>query len=60
MNQYGIAIEGWDWKRRFEVKKWLRNTFGEEGERWGTEYDYGLDNLWMNEDVYTAYLLRWS
>lgn len=60
MNQYGIAIENWPAARKLDVWFWLERNFGKEGERWGTEYDYGLDNLWMNEDVYTFYKLRWA
>lgn len=60
MNQYGIAIEMWNYARRNEVHRWLKDNFGKEGLRWGTNHDYGLDNIWMNEDVYIMYKLRWS
>jgi hypothetical protein len=60
MKQYGIVIEGWHWKRKNDVRHWLGLNFGPEGrDRWGTEYDYGLENLWMNEDVYIMYKLKW-
>jgi hypothetical protein len=60
MKQYGIAIDHWDWKRKSDVRHWLGLTFGaENGGRWGTVYDYGLENLWMNEDVYIWYNMRW-
>lgn len=60
MKQYGLAIEHWHWTRRADVRNWLAKNFGSEGQRWGEHPDYGLENLWMNEDVYTAFLLRWS
>ena len=39
---------------------WLVENFGVNGDRWGEQYDYGLENLWMNEDVYTWYMLKWG
>lgn len=60
MKQYGISIERWPWKLKAEVKMWLVMNFGVNGDRWGEEYDYGLENLWMNEDVYMVYLLKWN
>ena len=60
MKQYGLATERWPWDRKREVKMWLVENFGVDGDRWGEEYDYGLENLWMNEDVYIMFLLKWS
>ena len=60
MNQHGIAIEHWGWKHKRDVFEWLGTNFGTIHYRWGEEYDYGLENLWMDDDVYTLYLLRWS
>ena len=60
MRRYGLAIERWDWKIKSEVKKWLVENFGVVGSRWGEDYDYGLENLWMDEDVYILYVLRWT
>jgi len=60
VKQYGIVTERWPWKLKAEVKLWLVMNFGVNGGRWGEEYDYGLENLWMNEDVYMMYMLRWS
>lgn len=60
MKQYGIVTERWPWKLKIDVKLWLVNNFGVNGGRWGEEYDYGLENFWMDEDVYMMYLLRWS
>lgn len=59
MKQYGLAIERWDGVRRHDVFGWLESNFGPEGDRWGQEFDYGLENVWMNEDVYILYCLRW-
>ena len=59
MKQRGLAIENWPATRKIDVWCWLKENFGPEGKRWGTEYDYGLDNLWMDEDVYMLYCLRW-
>ena len=61
MKQYSIAIEHWECSRKSDVRHWLGLNFGPEGrDRWGTVYDYGLENLYMNEDVYTWYKMRWS
>lgn len=65
MKQYGIAIETWPALRKVDVRQWLLENFGPEDcpqsrGRWGTQYDYGLDNLYMDEDVYTWYKMRWS
>jgi hypothetical protein len=60
MKQYGIAIENWPAVRKSEVRHWLGLNFGPEGRRWGTAYDYGLDNIYMDEDIYTWYMLRWG
>jgi hypothetical protein len=60
MKQYGIAIENWHWNRKHLVRMWLVENFGVSGGRWGEQPDYGLENLWMDEDVYIMYQLRWS
>jgi hypothetical protein len=60
VKQYGIVTERWHWERKREVKMWLVEHFGVNGDRWGEQYDYGLENLWMNEDVYTWYMLKWG
>ena len=59
LKTYGLVTERWHWTTKIDVRGWLTENFGPEGSRWGEEYDYGLENLWMNEDVYTAYLLKW-
>jgi hypothetical protein len=64
MKQYGIAIENWPASRKVDVRKWLLENFGDEDApnnrgRWGCQYDYGLDNLYMDEDVYILYKLKW-
>jgi hypothetical protein len=57
MKRHKITTEFWNWNRKLEIKLWLVKNFGVNGSRWGE----GLgDNFWMNEDVYTLYLLRWS
>ena len=60
MKDYGIVTDYWKWEHKREVKMWLVENFGVNGYRWGEEYDYGLENLWMNEDVYIMYKLRWE
>lgn len=65
MKQYAIAMENWHWRHRSNVVEWLRENYGEggngiDGKRWGEHNDYGLENLYMNEDVYIMYLLKWS
>lgn len=52
--------EFWNWNRKLEIKLWLVKNFGVNGGRWGQLLDDGLDNFWMDEDVYTLYLLRWT
>lgn len=59
MKQHGLVIEHWDGVRKYDVFNWLEENYGPEGKRWGQQYDYGLENLWMNEDVYIWYCLRW-
>ena len=65
--QHGIAIEKWDWQHKSAVRRWLLDNFGDGGNggsncdmRWGEEFDYGLENLYMDEDVYVMYCLRWT
>lgn len=60
IKQYGIVTERWGHPRKLTVRHWLEKNFGPEGDRWGEQYDYGLENLWMNEDVYTMYILKWN
>lgn len=52
--------EFWSWDRKLEIKLWLVKNFGVNGARWGQLTDDGLDNFWMDDDVYTLYLLRWA
>lgn len=66
MKQYGLAIESWHPTHKYEVIMWLRHNFGPGGNGgkdctrcWGEEFDYGLENLYMDEDVYIMYKLRW-
>ena len=65
--QRGIAIENWPWQRQADVRNWLGKHFGPGGwgekncdKRWGEQDDYGLQNLYMDEDVYILYCLRWA
>jgi hypothetical protein len=60
MNNYGIAIERWDIQYTNTVLQWLEENFGIIDDRWGIEQDYDLFTLWMDEDVYMLFLLRWS
>jgi hypothetical protein len=60
MRQHGLAIEHWNWERKHSVRMWLVNNFGVSGGRWGEQLDYGLENLWMDEDVYLMYTLKWK
>jgi hypothetical protein len=59
-NNYGIAIERWNIQYKNTVLEWLEENFGIIDDRWGIEQDYDLFTLWMNEDVYMLFLLRWS
>jgi hypothetical protein len=56
----GVAIEKWSWAHREEVFAWLRENFGERGDRWAEDYDYDLINLIMEDDVHTWYTVRWA
>ena len=52
--------EFWSWNRKLEIKLWLVKNFGVNGGRWGQLLDDGLDNFWMDDDVYVMYKLRWE
>lgn len=52
--------EFWSWNRKLEIKLWLVKNFGVNGGRWGQLLDDGLDNFWMDDDVYMMYKLRWE
>jgi hypothetical protein len=65
--QKGLATEKWTWDQKQKVKHWLLENFGEGGtglddepNRWGEHYDYGLENLYMDQDVYFLYKLKFS
>lgn len=67
MKQHGVVVEHWDWTHKANVRNWLVDNFGLGGvggpncdKRWGEEYDYGLENLYMDEDVYIMYKLKWG
>ncbi len=64
--QYAVAIENWTWTRKCAIRGWLFDNFGEGGvglqhetNLWGEHNDYGLENLYMDEEVYLMYKLRW-
>ena len=57
---HGVSTDTWAISREVEVRLWLVENFGVNGERWKHEFDYGLESLEMDEDVYMAYLLRWE
>lgn len=59
MKRYGIAIEGWDWDRKSKVRMWLVEHAGVHGDKWGENQDYNLETLWMDEDIYVIYKLKW-
>jgi len=62
MKQYGVAIERWGWKHRQDVIEWLETNYGERSptnKHWGIDQDYDLLNLYMDEDIYLMYSLRW-
>ena len=59
MKQRGMAIEHWPWPKKHAVRMWLVENFGVNGGRRGEQDDYGLENLWMDEDVYLMYTLKW-
>ncbi len=67
MKQYGIVTDHWSTTHLAEVRNWLVGNFGPGGfggpncdKRWGEEFDYGLENLYMDEDVYLIYCLKWQ
>lgn len=55
-----VAVERWPWSRVQEVKLWLVENFGVNGGRWGDDQDYDLENIWMDEDVYTWFMLKFQ
>ncbi len=60
MKNYAVAIEKWDFDYAQTVLAWLEENFGYRGNRWGIDHDFDLLNLWMNEDVYVLFLLKWK
>jgi hypothetical protein len=58
MKKYVIAVERWADRDKFV--KWLEDNYGPEHIRWGVEQDFNLENLWMDEDIYVLYKLKWS
>jgi hypothetical protein len=60
MKNYAVAIEKWDFDYAQTVLAWLEENFGYRGTRWGIDHDFDLLNLWMNEDVYVLFLLKWK
>jgi hypothetical protein len=59
MKRYHVEIDGWTWERKEKVRTWLKETFGSTN-RWGEYFDYGLEDIWMDEDVFMMYRLRWE
>jgi hypothetical protein len=57
---HGVSTDNWSMQHEVKVRVWLAETFGANGDRWKHAFDYGLESLEMDEDVYMAYLLRWS
>jgi hypothetical protein len=60
MIRYSILIDNWSWDHIKSVKMWLAEQFGDSNDRWRETYDYGLLYLWMDEDIYLWYKLKWS
>ena len=60
MKNHSVAIERWSRNHEAKVIKWLEDCFGKNNDRWGIDIDHDLETLWMNEDVYFLYLLRWE
>ena len=56
----GVAIERWTSDRRVGVINWLTATFGPPTPLvWEVDYDYDLESLVMNEEIYLLYLILW-
>jgi hypothetical protein len=51
MTKHGIATEKWYHSRRYGVIKWLEESAGTRGLRWGIVHDWDLGTIWMDEDV---------
>lgn len=59
MKNYAVAIEKWNWEYKQNVISWLEETFSGRDKRWGIDQDFDLFNLWMNEDIYVLFVLKW-
>jgi hypothetical protein len=57
---HGVSTDHWSSQHEVKVRVWLAENFGVNGDRWKHEFDFGLESLGMDEDVYMAYLLRWE
>lgn len=58
--QKSVHIDHWSWGHRDEVRMWLVKNFGVHGDRWYEQADQGLNDLVMDDDVYTWYQMRWE
>lgn len=57
---HGVSTDHWTIRHEIEVRVWLAETFGVNGGRWAHEFDFGLESIGMDEDVYNWYLLKWG
>ena len=46
--------------RRDEMVSWLTDNFGPEGAHWRVALGYDFVELYMQEEIYTLFALRWS
>ena len=57
----GIAVEQWSAADQLNVANWLFETFGEPSNTtWLVKNDHELQTLYVLDEIYTMYQLRWS
>jgi len=55
-----VDIERWAAEREAAVIQWLTDNFGPEGAHWRVALGYDFVELYMQEEIYTLFALRWA
>lgn len=57
----GIAIEDFSMSHWQVVKHWLIENYGESSiKSWYVDIQPGFEDLIMNDEIYTVFLMKWS
>jgi len=54
-----VDLERWAPDRAGEAVNWLTGNFGPEGAQWRVALGYDFVELYMQEEIYTLFALRW-